>query len=79
MSESRDYLEITYKSINCFANDGKLDAGELGKLLAIAERDGVIDDNEKRVLRAIVKRVNPSEIDSEMQKKLAELSEKIAA
>ncbi|UTA48057.1 hypothetical protein L1F30_00615 [Simiduia sp. 21SJ11W-1] len=78
MSEPRDYLEITYKSINCFANDGKLDAGELGKLLAIAERDGVIDENEKRVLRAIVKRVNPSEIDADMQNKLVELSEKIA-
>lgn len=49
MSENRDYLEMSFKSINCFANDGKLDAEELGVILDIALRNGVVDDNEKRV------------------------------
>ena len=44
MSQSRDHLEMTFRSIQCFADDGRLDAAELGSLLDIAERDGVIDD-----------------------------------
>ena len=38
MSESRDYLEMTFRSIQCFSNDGRLDAQELKALLEIAER-----------------------------------------
>lgn len=52
--ESRDYLEISFRSIECFSNDGKLDVKELGEILSIAERDQVIDDNEKRVLANII-------------------------
>ena len=44
MSEPRDYLEMSFRLIQCFANDGRLDVHELGTLLAVAERDGVIDD-----------------------------------
>ncbi len=29
MSESRDYLEMSFRSIECFSNDGKLDANEV--------------------------------------------------
>lgn len=50
MTEARDYLELSFRSIQCFTNDGKLDANELGKLIDLAERDGVIDQNEIRVL-----------------------------
>lgn len=77
MSESRDYLEMSFKSIQCFADDGKLDAIELGKILAIAERDGVIDENEIRVLRNIISRIKSEEIDEPMKLKLAEVSRKI--
>ena len=38
MTESRDYLEMTYKSINCFADDGKLDVNELDEIFNIAKR-----------------------------------------
>ena len=38
MLEPRDYLEMTFRSIQCFANDGRLDVHELGALLDIAER-----------------------------------------
>lgn len=77
MAESKDYLEMAFRSIECFSNDGKLDAYELGKILDIAEKDGEIDENEIRVLKNIISRVNPDEIDSEMQIKLDEIKEKI--
>ena len=38
--ESRDYLEMSFRSISCFTDDGKLSANELGEILIIAERDG---------------------------------------
>ncbi|PUA29077.1 MAG: hypothetical protein B0W54_00190 [Cellvibrio sp. 79] len=78
MAESRDYLEMSFRSIQCFSNDGKLDAAELGKILAIAEKDGVIDNNEIRVLQNIIARIKPHEVDSAMRVKMIEISEKIS-
>jgi hypothetical protein len=77
MKEPRDYLEMSFRSIECFANDGKLDAEELGKIFAIAEKDGVIDANEIRVLRKIISMIRPDEIDDAMKLKLKEISAKI--
>jgi len=77
MAESRDYLEMSFRSIQCFSNDGKLDATELGKIITIAEKDGVIDQNEIRVPRNIVSKIKPHEVDAAMKQKLMELSEKI--
>ena len=79
MSEPRDYLEMSFRSIQCFANDGRLDVQELGSLLDIAERDGVIDDNEIRVLKKIIAHLNPAELDQPMRDKLAEIAKKIGA
>ncbi|PKM30414.1 MAG: hypothetical protein CVV08_16475 [Gammaproteobacteria bacterium HGW-Gammaproteobacteria-12] len=79
MSEPRDYLEMTFRSIQCFSNDGRLDAQELKALLEIAERDGVIDDNEVRVLRKIMAQVRPEEIDSALRDKIAIVEKKIGA
>ena len=77
MAESRDYLKMSFRSIECFANDGKLDAKELGAIFAIAEKDGEIDQNEIRVLRKIISMIRPSELDDAMKQKLKEISEKI--
>ncbi|TQV75015.1 hypothetical protein FLL45_08725 [Aliikangiella marina] len=71
--ENRDYLELTYRSINCFADDGKLDVNELESLVEIALKDGVIDDNEKRVLRNIIDRLTDEELTSEMVAKIHQL------
>ncbi|WP_447593217.1 hypothetical protein [Aquipseudomonas campi] len=79
MSEPRDYLELSFRSIQCFANDGRLDVHELGSLLDIAERDGVIDENEIRVLKKIIAHVKPEEIDQAMRDKIAEVERKIGA
>ncbi len=79
MKEPRDYLEMSFRSIECFSNDGKLDADELGKILDIAEKDGVIDHNEIRVLNNIISRIKPEEVDAAMQAKLNEIMAKIQA
>ena len=68
---------MSFRSIECFSNDGKLDATELGKILEIAERDGEIDNNEIRVLRNIIAKIKPEEVDSAMKLKLEEISQKI--
>jgi hypothetical protein len=79
VSENRDYLELSLESIQCFADDGRLDATELGKLIAIAERDGQFDQNEIRVLRNIIRQIKPDEVDQAMRAQLAALAEKIGA
>ena len=76
MSESRDYLEMSFHSIECFSNDGKLDADELGKIVAIAERDGVVDQNEIRVLKNIISRIKPEEVDAAMHARLSGLADR---
>ncbi len=77
MSESKDYLEMSFRSISCFTDDGKLDAGELASILAIAERDGEIDQNEVRVLRSIISRIKPEEVDEAMRAQLQVVWDKI--
>lgn len=77
MSESRDYLEMSFRSIQCFADDGKIDAKELDSILTIAARDGVIDQNEIRVLRNIISRIKPEEVDEALRVKLAEVYQTI--
>lgn len=73
MKESRDYLEMTFHSINCFANDGTLDVNELNQILAIALKDGVVDDNEKHVLSNIIGKLNEEELDGELLSKVEEI------
>ena len=73
--ESRDYLEMTFRSINCFSDDGKLDVNELDSLVEIAMRDGEIDDNEKRVLRNIIDRLTDAELTDDMQVRVQSLQE----
>lgn len=65
MTESRDYLEMSFRSIECF-KDGVLDLDELNQIVDIALRDGVVDDNEKRVLKSIIDRLTPAELDGEL-------------
>jgi len=77
MSESKDYIEMAFRSIECFKKDGKLDAKELDSIIKIAERDGVIDQNEIRVLQKIISKIKPEEVDDAMRKKLVLLMKKI--
>ncbi|MFT4763569.1 MAG: hypothetical protein ACI9OH_000658 [Oleispira sp.] len=77
--ESRDYLEMSFQSISCFSDDGKLDATELGKIFDIALRDGVVDNNEIRVLQQIFMRLKPEELNNDMLKKIEQIKNEIVA
>jgi len=71
--ESHDYLEMSFRSIDCFSNDGKLLPDELQSIVDIALRDGVVDANEKRVLTSIINKLTPSELTPAMQAKVVEV------
>jgi len=75
MKENRDYLEMAFQSIECFANDGTLKVDELEKIMTIALRDGVVDANEKRILRSIFQKLTPAELTPEMQRSIATIRE----
>lgn len=77
VSEAKDYIEMSILASDFFSSDNKFDAQEMGELIAIAERDGVIDQDEIRVLRNIISRINPDEVDDAMKAKLAEILEKV--
>jgi tellurite resistance protein len=73
MSDIRSHQKIALESITAFANDGRLDAAELGALAAIARKDGEIDADEARVLCNITNKVTDAELTPEMQATIADL------
>ncbi len=77
MTDAKDHIEMALKSASGFANDGKLDAKELTEIIDLAERDGVVDQDEIRVLRNIIARIDPGEVNGPMRAKLAEILEKV--
>lgn len=77
--ENRDYLEMSFRAVRCFADDGTFSARDLQEIIDIALRDGVVDDNEKRVLGRIIGKLTPSELTPEVQRKLEQLKARIAA
>lgn len=76
---SKDHLEMALKSIEAFQNGGKIDAKELNDIIEIAQRDNVIDQNEIRVLRSIIARVDPNEVDDDLRQVMQSLSDKITS
>lgn len=58
MPESRAREIARYSFLVAFANDGKLDENELGMIKRLALEDGVVDDDERRVLRNLFERVD---------------------
>ena len=79
MTESKDYIEMAFRSIECFSNDGKLNTKALDDVIRIAERDGVIDQNEIRVLQKNISKIKHEEVDSRVRQKLDHLAKKINA
>jgi len=49
-----DTSEMIFRTIQCFTNDGRLDVNELDQIVKIALQDGVVDDEEKKVLKQII-------------------------
>lgn len=75
--ESRDYLEMSFRSIRLFADDGTFSHANLKEIVDIALRDGVVDDNEMRVLQRIVGRLSPDELTHEVKALLERLKVQI--
>lgn len=73
MTKKNDHLEMAFRSISCFSNDGKLDVHELNEIVSIALKDGVVDENEKRVLSSIVAKLNAEELVGELADKVTQL------
>ena len=73
MQQAKSYIEIAIESIQAFANDGKLDAAELQRMLDIALRDGQIDADELRVLGKIVMQAEKGPLDTDVQRLIAEI------
>lgn len=76
MSKIPSHLQIILASISAFSNDGKLHASELGAMIAIAQKDGEIDDDEARVLRDIIDKITDAELTPEMRAAIAALRAK---
>jgi tellurite resistance protein len=73
VTKSRSHLDLTIASINIFSNDGLLDAAELEKLLQLAERDGAVDEDEKRVLGKIFAQAEQTKLDPAVARRIAEI------
>lgn len=73
MSKLRSPHEIAITSIHVFTDDGRLDLAELEKLLALALRDEVVDEDEKRVLANILTRAERDGVAADVQTRIDEL------
>ncbi len=69
------HIDMTLLAAECFLNDGRLNANELDKLLALAEADQKITEEEIAVLQSVINRIRPEEIDSAMQSRLNALQQ----
>jgi len=61
---------VEYSFLHVFANDRTIDAGELAFLEKLALEDGVIDDDEKRVLHNIFSRVSEQTVSPEVWREI---------
>lgn len=77
MKETRDYLEMSFRSVRCFADDGVFSEQDFREIVAIALRDGVIDENEKRVLAKIIAKLSPAELTPAIQQQIEQLKLKL--
>lgn len=69
---SRSHLDLALASINVFLDDGRMDLEELERLLGLALRDGVVDEDEKRVLGNIFRRAEEAGVSAEVRQRIAE-------
>jgi hypothetical protein len=72
MAQPKSHLEIALASIPVFTNDGTLDVAELQKLLDLALRDKIVDEDEKRVLGNIFKQAELGQLDAQVKHRIDE-------
>lgn len=76
MPQAKSHIEIAFRSIPVFADDGQLDIGEINFLLGLALRDNVIDDDERRVLGQIFAQAEKGHVPPKIQSRIDEVREK---
>ncbi len=72
------HLNLALASIPVFTDDGRMDLAELERLLALAEQDGTLDDEEKRVLANILRRAEGDGPGADVLQRIAEVRAKHA-
>lgn len=70
------HLKLALDSITVFTDDGRMDLSELDRLLAQAQADGTVDDEEKRVLGNILRRAEQDGLDAQTLARVAEVRQK---
>lgn len=70
-----DHIEMSQFAISIFRDDGKLDIEELEVLVKIALRDSTMSEDEKRVLRSILDRLNFDDLNRELILKIEQLEQ----
>jgi hypothetical protein len=69
----QSHTEIAIAAEKFFANDKVLDIRELETLMAMARRDRVIDDDEKRVLGDVFARVKQADVTHVVWERIKEI------
>jgi dUTPase len=64
---------MIFRTIQCFSNDGKLDVNELDQIVKIAMYDGVVDAEEKKVLKQIIFNLTSKDLTPELWNRVEQL------
>jgi hypothetical protein len=70
--------QMTLEWVKSVANDGKLDADELDRIVDIAMRDGFVDEEEKMVLINVITNLDSTDFDLGLWDKVEQLIRKFA-
>jgi hypothetical protein len=73
MPQAKSHIEIAFRSIAVFADDGQLDIGEINFLLGLALRDEIVDEDEKRVLGQIFAQAEKGHVPPNVQARIEEV------
>ena len=76
MKESSTSVEMVFRTIQCFSDDGVLDADELDEIVSIAMTDGVLDDKERRVLKEIIMNLSSKDLTPALWERVEQLVER---
>ena len=68
-----DSSEMIFRAIKCFSNDGRLDVNELDQIVKIELADGVVDDDESKVLKNIIYNLTSKDLTLEMWSRVEQL------
>lgn len=67
---------IAYSFLVVFANDDTIDENELKMLQRLALKDGIVDEDEKRVLRNIFSRVSKEKLTEKVWNEITKFRKK---